>query len=103
MLKLRDWHLSGFEEFINLWDVIKADGNAQNIGRTTILSETYVGSPRLMYEYAQDVMSYVRHYGTPDLIITLTCTCGQKLWIMCVWICFDLFFIAIYHTTRTSG
>lgn len=29
----------------------------------TILPATYIGSPRHMHEYAQDAMSYVRHYG----------------------------------------
>ncbi|CAF4836778.1 unnamed protein product [Pieris macdunnoughi] len=61
------------EEYIHLRDAINADGNAQNVGRKTILPATYVGSPRHMHEYAQDAMSYVRHYGTPDLFITFTC------------------------------
>lgn len=61
------------EEYIHLRDAINADGNARNVGRTTILPATYVGSPRHMHEYAQDAMSYVRHYGTPDLFITFTC------------------------------
>ncbi|VEN49979.1 unnamed protein product [Callosobruchus maculatus] len=61
------------EEYIHLRDAINAYGNAQNVGRTTILSATYVGSPRHMHEYAQDAMSYVRHYGSPDLFITFTC------------------------------
>lgn len=61
------------EEYIHLRDAINADGNAQNVGRTIILPATYVGSPRHMHEYAQDAMSYVRHYGTPDLFITFTC------------------------------
>ncbi|VEN40881.1 unnamed protein product, partial [Callosobruchus maculatus] len=61
------------EEYIHLRDAINADGNAQNVGRTTILPATYVGSPRHMHEYAQDAMSYVRHYGSPDLFITFTC------------------------------
>ncbi|GBP93412.1 hypothetical protein EVAR_84303_1 [Eumeta japonica] len=29
--------------------------------------------PRHMHEYAQDAMTYVRNYGTPDLFITVTC------------------------------
>jgi hypothetical protein len=40
------------EEYINLWDAINADGNVQNVDRTTILPATYVGSPRHMHEYA---------------------------------------------------
>lgn len=62
-----------FEEYIHLRDAINADGNAQNVGRTTILPATYVGSPRHMHEYPQDAMCYVRHYGTPDLFVTFTC------------------------------
>lgn len=58
------------EEYIHLRDAINADGNAQNVGRTTILPATYVGSPRHMHEYAQDAMCYVRHYGTPDLFLS---------------------------------
>lgn len=61
------------EEYIHLRDAINADGNAYNVGRTTILPTTYVGSPRHMHEHTQDAMSYVRHYGTPDLFITFTC------------------------------
>ena len=57
------------EEYIHLRDTINADGNAQNVGRATILQATYVGSPRYMHEYVQDV----RHYGTSDLFITFTC------------------------------
>ncbi|XP_050064729.1 uncharacterized protein LOC126553629 [Aphis gossypii] len=61
------------EEYIHLRDAINTDGNAQNVGRMTILPATYIGSPRHMHEYAQDAMSYVRHYGTADLFITFTC------------------------------
>lgn len=61
------------EEYIHLRDAINSDGNAENVGRMTILPATYIGSPRHMHEYAQDAMSYVRHYGTADLFITFTC------------------------------
>ncbi|XP_072380799.1 uncharacterized protein [Diabrotica undecimpunctata] len=61
------------EEYIYLRDAINTDGDAQNVGRMTILSATYIGSPRHMHEYAQDAMSYVHHYGTTDLFITFTC------------------------------
>ncbi|XP_050065101.1 uncharacterized protein LOC126554025 [Aphis gossypii] len=61
------------EEYIHLRDAINTDGNAQNVGRMTILPATYIGSPRHMHEYAPDAMSYVRHYGTADLFITFTC------------------------------
>ncbi|KAL4153788.1 hypothetical protein QTP88_001621 [Uroleucon formosanum] len=61
------------EEYIHFRDAINTDENAQNVGRMTILPATYIGSPRNMHEYAQDTMSYVRHYGTADLFITFTC------------------------------
>lgn len=61
------------EEYIHLRDAVSTEGNAANIGRLTILPATYIGSPRHMHEYAQDAMTYVRHYGRPDLFITFTC------------------------------
>uniref|UniRef100_A0A8D8QFU6 Helitron helicase-like domain-containing protein n=1 Tax=Cacopsylla melanoneura TaxID=428564 RepID=A0A8D8QFU6_9HEMI len=61
------------EQYIHLRDALNCDANAQDVGRMTILPATYVGSPRHMHEYAQDAMSYVRHYGTADLFITFTC------------------------------
>ncbi|XP_017469499.1 PREDICTED: uncharacterized protein LOC108361401, partial [Rhagoletis zephyria] len=61
------------EDYIHLRDAIHSDGNVQNIGRLTILPSSYIGSPRHMHEYAQDAMTYVRNYGTPDLFITFTC------------------------------
>lgn len=61
------------EEYIHLRDAINTDGNANNVGRVTILPASYVGSPRHMHEYAQDAMVYVRQYGRPDLFITFTC------------------------------
>ncbi|KAL4091329.1 hypothetical protein QTP88_026032 [Uroleucon formosanum] len=61
------------EGYIHLRDAINTDGNAQNVGRMTILPATYIGSPRNMHEYAQDAMSYVRYYGTANLFITFTC------------------------------
>lgn len=61
------------EEYVHLRDAINNDANGNDIGRMTILPSSYIGSPRHMHEYAQDAMSYVRHYGRPDLFITFTC------------------------------
>ncbi|XP_050338583.1 uncharacterized protein LOC126765043 [Bactrocera neohumeralis] len=61
------------EDYIHLRDVIHSYGDVQNIGLMTILPSSHIGSPRHMHEYAQDAMTYVRNYGTPDLFITLTC------------------------------
>jgi hypothetical protein len=38
-----------------------------------ILPSTFTGGPRYMHERTQDAMTYVRHYGRPDLFITFTC------------------------------
>ncbi|XP_078521565.1 uncharacterized protein LOC144790723 [Lissotriton helveticus] len=40
---------------------------------TCILPATFTGSPRYMHEKTQDAMTYVRHYGRPDLFLTFTC------------------------------
>ncbi|XP_050321330.1 uncharacterized protein LOC126753698 [Bactrocera neohumeralis] len=61
------------EQYIHLRDAIRTEGNASDFGRLTILPATFVGSPRHMHEYTQDAMTYVRHYGRPDLFITFTC------------------------------
>ncbi|CAB3250344.1 unnamed protein product [Arctia plantaginis] len=47
--------------------------NPNDIGNAFILPSSYIGSPRNMQEYIQDAMTYVRHYGRPDLFITFTC------------------------------
>ncbi|XP_041449946.1 uncharacterized protein LOC121404477 [Drosophila obscura] len=61
------------EEYIHLRDAISTEGDSENVGRLAILPATYIGSPRHLNEYAQDAMTYVRHYGRPDLFITFTC------------------------------
>lgn len=38
-----------------------------------ILLSTFTGGPRYMHKRTQDAMTYVRHYGRPDLFITFTC------------------------------
>ncbi|KAF0696189.1 ATP-dependent DNA helicase, partial [Aphis craccivora] len=38
-----------------------------------VLPSFFTGSPRYMHEKTQDAMTYVRHYGRPDLFITFTC------------------------------
>ncbi|GFU47500.1 helitron_like_N domain-containing protein [Trichonephila clavipes] len=65
------------EEYIHLRDAVAGniDGNLNpnDIGNAFILPSSYIGSPRNMQEYMQDAMTYVRHYGRPDLFITFTC------------------------------
>ncbi|XP_044741944.1 uncharacterized protein LOC123302915 [Chrysoperla carnea] len=38
-----------------------------------VLPSSFTGGPRYMHERTQDAMTYVRHYGRPDLFITFTC------------------------------
>ncbi|XP_078521566.1 uncharacterized protein LOC144790724 [Lissotriton helveticus] len=63
------------DNYINLKDAVNQDHNvqAQDIGQHVILPATFTGSPRYMHEKTQDAMTYVRHYGRPDLFITFTC------------------------------
>ncbi|GIY87456.1 helitron_like_N domain-containing protein [Caerostris extrusa] len=65
------------EDYIHLRDAIIGNNdenlNINNIGNAFILPSSYIGSPRNMQEYVQDAMTYVRHYGRPDLFITFTC------------------------------
>ncbi|GFX87714.1 ATP-dependent DNA helicase [Trichonephila clavipes] len=63
------------EQYIHLRDAIVNDGNVnpKELGRMAILPSTFTGSPRHMYEYAQDAMTYVRAYGRSDLFVTFTC------------------------------
>jgi Helitron helicase-like domain at N-terminus len=43
-----------------------------------ILPSSVTGSPRHMHEYSQDAMTYVRHFGRPDLFITFTCNSSWR-------------------------
>ncbi|XP_029643352.1 uncharacterized protein LOC115217809 [Octopus sinensis] len=61
------------DSYIHLRDGIRNDTDARNIGKMCILPSTYTGGPRYMHERTQDTMTYVRHYGRPDLFITFTC------------------------------
>ncbi|CAD6215161.1 GSCOCG00011170001-RA-CDS [Cotesia congregata] len=65
------------EEYIHLRDDIigniDENLNANDIGTACISPSSYIGSPRNMQEYIQDAMTYVCHYGRPDLFITFTC------------------------------
>ncbi|XP_014298458.2 uncharacterized protein LOC106693783 [Microplitis demolitor] len=38
-----------------------------------MLPSSFTGGPRYMHERTQDDMTYVRHFGRPDLFITFTC------------------------------
>ncbi|GFR24833.1 ATP-dependent DNA helicase [Trichonephila clavata] len=38
-----------------------------------VLPSSFTGGSRYMHERTQDAMTYVRHFGRPDLYITFTC------------------------------
>lgn len=59
-------------EYNELADAIATDGDVAEISRRVILPSTFIGSPRHLYEYSQDAMSYIRLRGRPDLFITFT-------------------------------
>ena len=59
-------------EYIHLRDAVVNDGNTTNVGRLTIMPSSYTGSQRHIHEHGQGAIVYVRHYGRPDLVITLT-------------------------------
>ena len=62
------------ENYVHLRDAMnKADGQVTEIGKMVVLPSTFTGGPRYMHERTQDAMTYVRHYGRPDLFITFTC------------------------------
>ena len=45
----------------------------RSLGQMVVLPSSFTGGPRYMHERTQDAMTYVRHYGRPDLFITFTC------------------------------
>ncbi|XP_014774554.1 uncharacterized protein LOC106872177 [Octopus bimaculoides] len=60
------------DSYIHLRDGINNDADPRNISKICILPSTYTGEPRYMHERRQDDMTFVRHYGRPDLFITFT-------------------------------
>lgn len=62
------------ESYIHLKDAIgQQDVEANQLGQIVVLPSSFTGGPRYMHERTQDAMTYVRHYGRPDLFITFTC------------------------------
>ncbi|CAE1245189.1 unnamed protein product [Acanthosepion pharaonis] len=61
------------DSYIHLRDGLRSDGDPRNLGKPCILPSSYTGGPRYMHERTQDAMTYVRHYGRPDLFVTFTC------------------------------
>lgn len=57
----------------------RTDGQLTKLGTMVVLPSSFTGGPRYMHERTQDAMTYVRHFGRPDLFITLAIRNGQKL------------------------
>ncbi|GFX85755.1 ATP-dependent DNA helicase [Trichonephila clavipes] len=54
-------------------DAITAtDGQLSELGKMVVLPFSFTGGSRYMHERNQDAMTYVRHFGRPDLFITFT-------------------------------
>ena len=49
--------------------ILDSDRDLRNVGRRVIHPSTFTGGPQYMHERQQNVMSYVRKYGHPDLFI----------------------------------
>ena len=57
-------------------DILTAKANntsISDIGQKIYLPPSHTGGPRYMQEKADDAITYVQHYGKPDLFITFTC------------------------------
>ncbi|CAH2108543.1 unnamed protein product [Euphydryas editha] len=62
------------EEYVHLKDALsKNNEQLSTMGKMVVLPSSFTGGPRYMHERTQDAMTYVRHYGRPDLFITFTC------------------------------
>ncbi len=53
--------------------VMNNDTNTTNMGRLIVLPSSFTGGHRHMAQLYQDSMAIVRHFGKPDLFITMTC------------------------------
>ncbi|GFQ91141.1 ATP-dependent DNA helicase [Trichonephila clavata] len=62
------------EEYIHLKDAITAtDGQLSELGKMVVLPSSFTSGSRYMHERTQDAMTYMRHFGRPDLFIAFTC------------------------------
>jgi len=48
------------------------EGSAENVGKRTVLSSSFIGGPRDMRRRYMDAMALVRKYGKPDIFLTVT-------------------------------
>ena len=56
------------DSYVHLMDAVgRHDADFSNIGQMIVLPSSFTGGPHYMHEHTQDAMTYVRHYGRPDL------------------------------------
>nr|XP_029151653.1 uncharacterized protein LOC114925984 [Arachis hypogaea] len=60
--------LQGIEEAMR-----SGDDEASLIGRRVILPSSFTGGRRYMFNRCQDAMTICKHFGYPDLFLTITC------------------------------
>jgi hypothetical protein len=52
---------------------------ANEVGKRTVLSPTFIGGPRDMRRGYMDAMALVWKYGKPDVYLTMTCNLNWEL------------------------
>ncbi|KAL4330702.1 hypothetical protein AHAS_Ahas13G0426500 [Arachis hypogaea] len=60
--------LQGIEEAMH-----RGDDEASSIGTRIILPSSFTGGRRYMFNRCQDAMAICKHFGYPDLFLTITC------------------------------
>jgi len=65
---IRSAHYQGLQDALNG----EIDVDLNDLGKKVILPSSHIGSPRHMHEQYHDSMAIARHYGRPDLFITIT-------------------------------
>jgi len=68
------------ESLQGIVDSLGVDGltDPTQIGRRIMLLSSFIGGPRDMMKIYVNAMSFVQHYGNPDLFITMTCNPNWK-------------------------
>ena len=62
------------ETYSNFADALLTDNaDPRDVGQKVVLPSYFSGGPRYMHQRTQDAMSYVRKFGKPSLLITMTC------------------------------
>ncbi|RCV30685.1 hypothetical protein SETIT_6G115000v2 [Setaria italica] len=60
-----------YQGLVDSWRIGVED--ADEVGKRTVLSPTFIGGPRNMRPRYMDAMALVRKFGKPDIFLTMTC------------------------------